>query len=252
MLSSIILATLLVSLSSLVGGLLLFRRKALSPTTLTYFVSFAAGVILTTSFFDLLPEALDLAEKNNERVDIFAPIFSGIVLFFFLERFVLWFHHDDDSHGHGKEPTAVLVLLGDSFHNFVDGIIVAAAFIADPGLGVITAIAIAAHEIPHELADFTILVHSGMKTSKALFFNLLSSLVSLAGAIGGYFFLQTIEVALPYLLSFSAGMLIYIACSDLIPDLHTDFKKQKRWSQTIPFILGIGLMYFMITMLQGY
>lgn len=249
MLSSIILATFLVSLSSLVGGLLLTNQKLLTKKLITFLISFAAGVILTIAFLDLLPEALHHAEESGSEINIFVPAFLGVLLFFFLERFLLWFHHHDDSHE--TEPTSVLILLGDGVHNFIDGIIIAAAFIAEPALGFVTAFAIAAHEVPHEIADFSILIHSGMNKMKALFFNFLSSLTALAGAIGGYYFLQTIEKALPYLLAFSAGTFIYIACSDLIPDLHKEFKMKKRWEQSLPFIAGIILMYFILSLTHG-
>lgn len=249
MLLTIIIASLFVSLASLLGGFLLFKKNLLNPKVVPYLVSFAAGVILTVAFFDLLPEALHHAQEQGNDLNIFVPAFIGVVLFFFLERFLLWFHHHDDDHGH--KPTSVLVLVGDSFHNFIDGVVIAASFLADPALGVVTTIAIAAHELPHEIADFSILIHSGLSKTKALFYNFLSSLTALAGAVGGYFFLSTIEEGLPYLLALSAGMFIYIACADLIPELHTDYKKQRRWQQVIPFVLGIVIIYISLTFLHG-
>lgn len=245
MLSTIVIATLLVSSVSLIGGAFLLWRKLLTQRIIPYLVSFAAGVILTTAFFDLLPEAL---HEGGESMNIFAPTFAGIISFFFLERFLLWFHHHDESHG--EEPSSFLILIGDSFHNFIDGVVIAAAFLTNPALGVATAIAIAAHEIPHEIADFTILIHSGMSKMKALLLNFFSSLIAVLGAVGGYFFLNTLEYWLPLSLAFSAGMFIYIACSDLIPDMHKDFKKQKGWVQSLPFIVGIILMYASITFLR--
>lgn len=249
MLIYIILASIIVSCSSLIGGLLLLRKKTLSEDAIIHLVSFAAGVILTVAFVDLLPEAVEHAEELGLHTNIFLFTFFGIILFFFLERFLLWFHHHDDTHG--EKPTSILILFGDGFHNFIDGIAIAAAFIADPLLGVITSIAIAAHEIPHELADYSVLVHSGMKPMKALFYNFLSSLTALVGALSGYFFLQSISQSLPYMLAFSAGTFIYIACSDLIPDLHTNFKKQKQWRQSLPLIIGIAIAYIVITIAHG-
>lgn len=245
MLSTIVIATLLVSSVSLIGGVFLLWRNLLTQRVIPYLVSFAAGVILTTAFFDLLPEAL---HEGGESMNIFVPTFAGIILFFFLERFLLWFHHHDESHG--EEPSSSLILIGDSFHNFIDGVVIAAAFLTDPALGVATTIAIAAHEIPHEIADFTILIHSGMSKMKALLLNFFSSLIAVLGAVGGYFFLNALEYWLPLSLAFSAGMFIYIACSDLIPDMHKDFKKQKGWVQSLPFIVGIILMYASITFLR--
>ncbi len=245
MLSTIIIATLLVSSVSLIGGAFLLWRKLLTQQIIPYLVNCAAGVILTTAFLDLLPEAL---HEGGEEVNIFIPSFFAIILFFFLERFLLWFHHHDESHG--EKPSSLLILIGDSFHNFIDGVAIAAAFLTNPALGFITTLAITAHEIPQEIADFTILIHSGMSKLKALLFNFISSLSALAGAIGGYFFLNTLEHWLPISLAFSAGMFIYIACSDLIPDMHKDFKKQKGWAQSLPFIIGIILMYASITFLH--
>ena len=244
----IIFATLFISSISLIGGVVLYKKNFLSHTVTPYLVSFAAGVILTVAFFDLLPEAQELAQKSTKEINIFIPAFLGVVTFFFIERFLLWFHHHDN--GHGYKPASMLVLIGDGFHNFVDGIIIAAAFLANPALGILSTLAIAAHEIPQEIADFSILVHGGMKRSQALFFNFLSSLTALAGAIGGYYFLTKIQTGLPYLLALSAGMFIYIACADLIPDLHTDFKKQRKLHQAVPFILGIIVIYLSISFLN--
>ena len=163
----IILATFITSSLSLVGGSLLIWKKLLDHKYLPHFVSFAAGVMLTTAFIDLLPEAIE----NSTNHAIYESVLLGIVVFFFLERFVLWFHHHDDLHG--TKPTAVLILLGDALHNMFDGAAIAAAFLTNPSLGIVTTIAIAAHEIPHEIADFTILIHGGMKKTRALYFNFL-------------------------------------------------------------------------------
>jgi zinc and cadmium transporter len=212
-----------------------------------YLVSFAAGVMLAAAFLDILPEALEMAGENIDMVLITALL--GIILFFFLERFVLWFHHHDEPHG--TKPSALLILVGDSFHNFIDGAAIAATFMINPGLGLITTLAIAAHEIPQEIADFTVLVHSGLTRARALFYNFLSALTALLGAVLGYFFLGTLQNILPLSLAFTAGMFIYIACSDLIPDLHQEFRRERRWVHSIPFILGIVLLWFIISRLEG-
>ena len=165
---SIITSSLVISLVSLLGGLGIIYNLTKRRTFLPFFVSFAAGVMLATSFFDLFPEALELGDAES----IFMPAFLGIVLFFFLERFVLWFHHHDDDH-HLK-PSTILINVGDGIHNFIDGVVIAATFIANPTLGVVTTLAIAAHEIPHELADFSVMIHGGMSRGRALFYNFLS------------------------------------------------------------------------------
>ncbi|OGK16140.1 hypothetical protein A2690_01740 [Candidatus Roizmanbacteria bacterium RIFCSPHIGHO2_01_FULL_39_12b] len=249
MLFNIIIASILISLTSFAGGILLIWRKLLTKKIIPLLISFAAGVILTVSFFDLLPEAAEQARALNPDTNIFIPTFLGIISFFFFERILLGYHHHGDTHRHN--PIAILVLVGDGVHNFIDGVIIAAGFLLNPALGITTTIAIAAHEIPHEIADFTVLIHEGMKKSKALFYNFLSSLTALVGAIGGYFFLESIQNMLPAATAFSAGTLIYIACSDLIPDLHEDFEREKRWSQLIPFIVGIVVMYMAISITHG-
>lgn len=242
---SIIAASLIISVISLIGGVLLFWKRLWTEGSGTHLVSFAAGVMLAASFFDLLPESLELAGE----MDIFMPVFLGILTFFFLERFVLWFHHHDSFHG--SKPAPVLVLLGDAVHNFIDGVGIAAAFLVNPSLGVVTTLAIAAHEIPQEFADFSVLIHGGISRNKALLFNLFSGLTALIGAVAGYYFLARLEGLLPALLAFTAGMFIYIACSDLIPELHKDFQKQRNWLLSVPFILGIVLLWVLVKLLEG-
>jgi zinc and cadmium transporter len=246
LLLSIVASSAAISLVSLLGGFGLIHKFTQNRKLLPFFVSFAAGVMLATAFFDLFPEALELGDADT----IFLPAFLGIVLFFFLERFVLWFHHHDDHHS--LKPSAILITFGDAIHNFIDGVVIAAAFITNPALGVVTTLAIAAHEIPHEMADFSVLIHSGMSRAKALFYNFLSGVTAVAGSILGYFFLESLEGAIPFLLSFTAGMFIYIACSDLIPDLHQEFKEKRNWLQVVPFIVGIVLIYLVINLVHGH
>lgn len=241
--SSIVIASLAISLLSLSGGILLTWKKLFTERLSAYLVGFAAGVMLTTAFADLLPEAVESSADQN----IFFYGLLGVVVFFLLERFVLWFHHHDQAH---TKPSVYLILVGDGLHNFFDGIAIAATFLSNPGLGVITTLAIAAHEIPQEIADFGILISGGMKRSKALFYNFLSALTALFGAVVGFYYLERLEGITPIFLIFTAGVFIYIACSDLIPDLHQDFKKQKKWLTTIPFIIGILLTYYLITLVE--
>ncbi|MGB4966260.1 MAG: ZIP family metal transporter [Microgenomates group bacterium] len=237
----ILLATAVISCISIIANIYILRKKISSEHLSTHFVSFAAGMMLTTAFLDLLPEAAE----HIQQAPIFTWVLAGIVVFFFMERYVLWFHHHDEYHG--SKPSSVLILIGDSFHNMFDGVAIAAAFMTNPTVGVVTTLAIAAHEIPQEIADFTVLIHGGLSKEKALYYNFLSALTAFAGAFAGYYFLNRVESLLPTLLAFSAGMFIYIACSDLIPDMHTEFKKQRRWKQSLPFIMGLLVGYFLIT-----
>lgn len=140
--------------------------------------------------------------------------------------------------------------MGDGLHNFFDGIAIASVFLASPIAGITTTLAIAAHEIPQEMSDFSLLIHGGMDRSKALIYNFISAITALIGAIGGYYFINSIRELLPIFIAFSAGMFIYIACSDLIPDMHQTFRKQKGWVQSIPFIFGIILSYILVVFLE--
>ncbi len=242
---SILLATLFVSAISLAGGMLLIAKRFALERHVGYLVSFAAGVMLATSFFDLLPEALELGEQST----MLTTVLLGIVIFFFMERFLLWFHHHDDTHQ--TRPSAWLIMMGDSIHNAIDGIAIATTFLTSPALGVAATLAIAAHEIPQELADFSVLIHGGMPKKRALFFNFLSALTAFVGAFAGYIAIRASQTALPFFLAFSAGMFIYIACSDLIPDLHRDFSKRKGWLQSMPLLLGILVSWILIRQLEG-
>ncbi|MEK7065371.1 MAG: ZIP family metal transporter, partial [Patescibacteria group bacterium] len=221
----IVLASIFVSAIAFVGGLVLSKQRNQSAQLTSSLVSFAAGVMLTAALLDLLPEALEEAGKI-----VTYPVFFGVLLFFFFERFLLWFHHHHEPHG--VAPTSLLVLIGDGLHNFIDGVAIASAFLVNPGIGFTTTLAIAAHEIPQEIADFSLLIHGGMKKTTALFLNFASGLTALIGAIAAYLYLEAFESGIPTILGFTAGMFLYIACSDLIPEMHKDFAKQKRWQQT--------------------
>lgn len=239
----IIFAALLVSAISFVGGVLLISARTRTGQLTSPLVSFAAGVMLTAALLDLLPEALEEAGRAVTQ-----PVFLGVLLFFFFERFLLWFHHHHEPHG--VAPTSLLVLVGDGLHNFIDGVAIASAFLVNPGIGATTTLAIAAHEIPQEIADFSLLIHGGMKKTTALFLNFASGLTALIGAIAAYFYLEAFESGIPTILGFTAGMFLYIACSDLIPEMHKDFAKQKRWQQTLPFIAGVCIMWLLTLILH--
>ncbi|MBI4130456.1 ZIP family metal transporter [Candidatus Roizmanbacteria bacterium] len=232
---SSIIATGIISTLSLTGGFLLLHKKLLTQQLIPYLVSFAAGVMLAAAFLDILPEALEEGEIET----VIGAMFIGIVFSFIVERSILWHHHHEDTHK--IKPSGVLVLFGDAIHNFIDGVAISAAFLINPVIGITTTIAIAAHELPQELADFSVLIYSGFKQKQALLFNFLSALTALAGAIVGFSLLTQFEELLPNALGFTAGMFVYIACADLIPELHTSHEN-KRQTQILPFLLGIGLL----------
>jgi zinc and cadmium transporter len=210
------------------GALSLLIAAILSFTVLSAWVprmvSYAVGAMLAAAFLHLLPEAFMQADSIE---GLFAATLGGLLVFFLLEKAALWRHRHEDAAGahaghahHGNRRAGVLIVVGDAFHNFVDGVLIAAAFLTDERLGVTTTLAIIAHEIPQEIGDFMVLLNSGYSRRTALALNLGSSLTAVAGGIVGYFALEGARDATPYVLVLAAASFIYIAVADLIPDLH--------------------------------
>jgi zinc and cadmium transporter len=234
----IISANLLVSSIALIGVLLLVNVRLRSETITTYFVSFAAGTMLATACLSLLEEALH--GIDNPTYVLWA-LLAGMVVSFILERTLLWYHHHHED-SHDIQPSAVLILIGDGLHNFIDGVAIAAAFLASPVLGWAATLSIAAHELPQEFADMSVLLHSGMRPRKALFWSFLSGLTAVIGGISGFYFLGANAEAIPYVLAFTAGLFIYICCADLIPSLHEKIGGKRGVSQLLLFLLGVTFM----------
>lgn len=239
MLFQIILLTFLGSIISLCGGLVLLLKKNWNKSSTLLLTSFAAGTLLATAFLDLFPEAVEHLEETGGG-DVFAPALFGIVIFFILERTFVWFHHHHSTHG--IKPTVWTITFGDAVHNFIDGVAIAAAFLINPVVGLTTAFAVAAHEIPQEIADFSILLANGLTKSKALLFNIASSITAIFGALAMYFFAETLEMHLGTIISFTAGMFSYIALSDLIPELHHSDSKKDTLPQLLAFAIGMFLV----------
>lgn len=249
-------------IASIAGGVLSVLAAALlalNDRSLSYIgamVSYAIGALLGAVFLDILPEAI----KLTTNVAAFsATLLGGILLFFILEKLVLWRHcHHDHCEAH--EPKAVvehdhgrsglMIMVGDTFHNFVDGVIIAAAFLTDIQLGIVTATAIIAHEIPQEVGDFAILLHSGYSKVKALKLNLISSFASVVGAVSGYFTLQTMQTWIPSLLALAAASMIYVAVADLIPGLHKRAQLRDTLQQVLLILLGVGTVALMGVLLH--
>lgn len=225
---------------SLIGGVLLLIKKAWPPETILIMISFAAGVLLAVSFLDLLPESLDMA--LTLKIPAQSPLawtLSAIGGFFLFERSFVWFHHHHGPHKDQPDPLIGMVWVGDTLHNMVDGLVITASFFTSFSLGVFTTAAVAAHEIPQEIADFSLYLAKGVSKSKTLFLNVLSSLFTLVAAILAYFFWDWVVPVQPQLLAFTAGMFIYIAGSDLIPELHQEYHRKRAWIQVAAFFLGI-------------
>ncbi len=234
----ILIAVLIVSLVSILGILFFLRKKTLNRI-LFFLVSFAAGTLLGAAFLDLLPEALEGGFK--ESVPVF--ILLGILSFFILEKFLYWHHHHT---GHEHEEVhgfTYLNIIGDAIHNFLDGAVIAISFMNNTALGIITTIAIIAHEIPQEISDFAVLIYGGFSKRKALIYNFLTALTAVVGALLAYFYSGLIEGSNTYLISFVIGGFVYIASTDLLPEIHKEKDMKKSFLQFVLMVFGILLIY---------
>lgn len=243
-LSAILCLSFLGSILGLIGGLLVLWKEKLARRMSLYLISFAAGVILSVAFLDLLPEAIAYGGEN-----VFILVLVGMVSFFLAEDFLLHFHHHE-SHSHLVKPVAPLLILGDSIHNFIDGVVIAAAFMADPKLGFIVAIATFFHEIPQEIGDFVVLLQAGMSKQKVLLANLFSALMTFAGALLTYFSFNHSQFLLGSLLAISTGMFLYISSADILPELVKE-GDHNRWRVASLFLSGIALIFFLGKLLPG-
>lgn len=242
MLFNILSFSILGGVLSLIGGIALLFRKDWSHGSILVMISFASGVLLATSFVDLLPEALELSvAQQGDPTRIFEWALLAIAGFFLFERSFAWFHHHHHLHKTHPNPVIPMVWIGDTLHNAIDGIAITASFFVSIPLGVTTAIAVAAHELPQEIADFSLYLAKGVGRSKTLLLNVLSSLSTILMASLSYFFWDYIGPIQPQLLAFTAGMFIYIAGSDLIPELHGTYHRRHVWLQSAAFIAGLLL-----------
>ncbi len=268
----IILATLVSGvLSVLAAGTFLALPNRQREAVLPHLVSFATGALLGAALLALIPHAVIGAGTGNVHA-VGIALIAGIALFFVLEKFLLWRHcHDDHCHEHavdgplheqgheqGQAPhgharkhddarlkaSGSLVLIGDALHNVLDGVLIAAAFLTDVHVGLVTAIAIMAHEIPQEVGNFAVLLHSGVKRGRALALNLLTSLTAVIGGIVGYFALETAQSILPFALAVAAASLLYVAVADLIPGLHRKVDPRSSAMQVLLLGAGIAIIAF--------
>lgn len=248
-LSWILLSTFLgATLSVLGASLVLLLPKKVISKALPFSVSFATGALLSVSFGGLIPHALEEVGPESFHA-LSLTILAGLMTFFVLEKLVLWRHcHHDDCEGHidvhadSSKSAGTLILVGDSVHNFVDGILIAAAFMTDINLGLVTVLAVTTHEIPQEIGDFAILLQSGFSRKKAIIYNIISSLATLLGGLLAYFWLADFEHLLPYVLAFAAASFIYIAVADLIPTLHKRVSLAAAVEQIVLMLFGIFLI----------
>lgn len=242
-----ILAILVGSAISLLGGALLFTTKKRRRQAILIAMPFGAGALLAAAFFDLLPEAFELGEPR----EMLLWTLGGFLIFFVLERCVTWFHHHHDHEEHGKEVSQRgLIVLGDLMHNAIDGIAIGAAFLVNPALGFITTIAVSAHEIPKELGTFALLLSRGWKDKTVLLANVATAVATLVAAVTVYMLGSDEQLPVSILLSMTAGFFIYIAASDVIPDIHEQPRKIGM-IQAAALVVGVVLVGSLVTALHS-
>lgn len=233
----IILASLISTLLGVGAASIILVSEKIAHRLTVALISFGVGTMLGAVFFDLLPEAIDLVPAQALPLTL-----AGILLFFVLEKTLVIYHcHEEEVHDHHRlRASRSLILFGDFIHNFLDGIIIATAFLSSTTLGVITSIAVVAHEIPQEIGDFSVLIHSGMKRGRALLWNLVSGLGSLAGAVALILLSTTITGLTNFLLPIAAGGFLYIAGADLIPELHREVRFRHSLAHLVALAAGLA------------
>ncbi|MBU4204978.1 ZIP family metal transporter [Patescibacteria group bacterium] len=233
----ILISTFLVSLVSFIGIFTISLKEKILEKALFFLVSLSIGGLMGGAFLHLLPE--DIEKFGNG--DIFLYTLTGFFLFLIIEKIIHWRHcHESHCPIHAF---AYMNLIGDGIHNFIDGLIMAAGFIASPGLGIASTIAIFLHEIPQEIGDFGVLVYGGFSRKKALIFNFLTALTAILGGVIGFYLLSFTEIASKFLLAFAAGGFLYIAASDLIPEIRKEMRIKKFFINFGIIFLGILIMY---------
>jgi len=239
-----LISVLIVSLISLVGVLTLSLKASTIKKWLIYLVSFSAGALLGDVFIHLLPE---IAEEPGFGLDISLYILSGILFSFIVEKVINWRHCHHPTTKEHPHPFVLMNLFGDFLHNFVDGLIIGASYLASIPVGIATTIAVVLHEIPQEIGDFGILLHGGFSKNKALFLNFVTALSAILGAVVSLVLGVIVENSLVFLIPFAAGNFIYIAGADLIPELHKyEFTTKGSFFQLLAIILGIGVMTLLL------
>ncbi len=242
---AILASVFAVSLISFVGVMFIGLKEKVLKQILMLLIGFSSGTLIGSAFLDLLPEAL---EANLGVFATFSCVIVGIVVFFAMEKFLYWRHcHEEECPVH---MFAYLNLIGDGIHNFIDGMIIAATFTFSFDLGFATTLGVIFHEIPQEIGDFGVQIYGGLSKRRALTYNFLSALTAFAGAIMTYFLVYLQDIRL-YLIPFAAGGFIYIAATDLMPELHKKSKALESVVQLASILLGIGLMAYLASAIGG-
>ena len=243
----VFLCSLIGGIISLIGGILLLANKKRDKLS-EYATSFAAGALLAAAFIDIIPRIMESTEPH--AISYF--ILIGLLIFFIFESLVKWFHH----HHPGDEKRQIdsvvpMVIIGGGIHNFIDGIAIAAGFLVSVETGIIVTFAVAVHEVPQKLGNLGLLFHKGLKRGKALLINALSALVTVISATIFYVIGEVVEVSFMPLLAIMAGFFIYIAASDLIPNIHHEKNRKKVILQTLILLLGVAVVWIIIVSMHG-
>lgn len=245
----VLICSIVGGLVSMIGGIILSAKKR-NRKVLEYATSFAAGALLAAAFIDLLPEALEHSHDDITIISIF--ILIGILIFFLIENLIHWFHshsHRDDKPNDSIVP---LIIIGDTIHNIVDGIAIAAGFLVDPMTGIITTLAVAAHEIPQEVGDFGLLLSKGLPRKRVILVNLLSSLATVISTIIFFLIGNSIHIKTAPILAIIAGFFIYIAMSDIIPSIRKENNRKQAIIKSIILLGGIIIVGLCVFLLHGF
>lgn len=250
----ILILSLVGGLGAMAGGALLLLGKKASENVVHVLVSFAAGSLLGVTFFELLPEAIEHAEEVHKaggiEINVFVWTLGGMLFFYLLDRGIHWFqYHQKVRSGKHGSVNVPLVILGDSVHNFIDGVAIAVTYLVNPGVGIVTTIATIAHEIPQEIGDFAILLHEGLSKKRVLLINISSALLSVLGAIVAILIGERIEGIIPYALSLTAGFFLYIALTNLLPEIHNEEKKGYAFVESSFLVLGVLTIWLAVTLI---
>ncbi|MDO8659537.1 MAG: ZIP family metal transporter [Candidatus Parcubacteria bacterium] len=236
------LSVIVVSLVSFVGVFSFSLKEEVVKKYSNLFISLAVGALLGDAFIHLIPEAFE----TNSAILVSLLIISGVLIFFVIEKFLHWHHHEDDTQINHIHPVGKLVLFSDGFHNLIDGIIIGVSFLVSIPVGIATTLAVVLHEIPQEMGDFAVLVHSGYSKARALWLNFISALFSVVGVIFALIFASVANTFILWILPIAAGGFIYIAVADLIPELHKTKEVKYSIMQLIAFMVGVLVMVALV------
>lgn len=247
--ADIIIFSIIGGIFSLVGGLFLLSSKKGAEALAKFATPFAAGALLAAVFLDLLKEGI---EKDKTDTVLLATL-TGILLFFLAERFLRWFHHHHENEDKKSDPSVSLIIAGDTLHNALDGVAIASAFLISIPTGIVTTLAVAAHEIPQEIADFGLLLGKGLSRMKVLLVNVLSAAATLVAAVATFALGSEDKLPIGLLLGVSAGFLLYIAMSDIIPTIHEKTSKKSLFNiQPLLLLIGVMVVGLVITLTHNY